>query len=81
MCQAAVLEYYVPPHHLDQWGIYMAYIYIYFDLEIFLEDGILKTDLHIKPTNKQLYLDFNSNHPGHCKIGIPYRQALRVIEK
>ena len=54
---------------------------VFLDLEIFMEDGILKTDLHIKPTNKQLYLDYNSNHPNHCKEGIPYSQALRVIEK
>jgi hypothetical protein len=54
---------------------------VFLDLEIFLEDGILKTDLHIKPTNKQLYLDFKSNHPDHCKKGIPYSQALRVVEK
>ena len=54
---------------------------VFLDLEIFMEDGILKTDLHIKPTNKQLYLDFNSNHPNHGKEGIPYSQVLRVIEK
>ena len=41
----------------------------------------MKTDLHTKPTNKQLYLDFNSNHPDHCKRSIPYSQALRVIER
>jgi hypothetical protein len=54
---------------------------IFLDLEIFIEDGRLKTDLHTKPTNKQLYLDFTSNHPDHCKRSIPYSQALRVIEK
>ena len=54
---------------------------VFLDLEIFLEDGMLKTDLHIKPTNKQLYLDFMSNHPDHCKQSIPYSQALRVIER
>jgi hypothetical protein len=54
---------------------------VFLDLEIFLEDGILKTDLYIKPTNKQLYLDFKSNHQEHCKKGIPYSQALRVVEK
>ena len=54
---------------------------VFLDLEIFIEDGKLKTDLHTKPTNKQLYLDFNSNHPDHCKRSIPYSQALRVIER
>ena len=54
---------------------------VFLDLEIFIEDGKLKTDLHIKPTNKQLYLDFKSNHPDHCKRSIPYSQGLRVVER
>ena len=53
----------------------------FLDLEIRIEDGILKTNLYTKPTNKQLYLDYNSNHPGHCKDSIPYSQALRVVER
>ena len=51
---------------------------VFLDLEIFKDDGRLKTSIHIKPTNKQLYLDFNSNHPMHCKQSIPYSQAFRV---
>ena len=54
---------------------------VFLDLEIFKEDGCLKTSLHIKPTNKQLYLDYFSNHPTHCKRSIPYCQALRVTER
>ena len=53
----------------------------FLDLEIFLSDGRLGTNLYVKPTNKQLYLDFTSNHPDHCKEGIPYSQALRIIER
>ena len=53
----------------------------FLDLEIYIEDGRLKTNIYVKPTNKQLYLDFNSNHPLHCKEGIPYSQALRVVER
>ena len=53
----------------------------FLDLEILIKNGRLHTNLFIKPTNKQLYLDFNSNHPNHCKIGIPYSQALRVVER
>ena len=37
--------------------------------------------LFIKPSNKQLYLDYNSNHPLQCKQSIPYSQALRVVER
>ena len=52
----------------------------FLDLEISIENGLLKTNLFVKPTNKQLYLDYNSDHPLHCKNSIPYSQALRVIE-
>ena len=53
----------------------------FLDLEISLEDGKMKTNIFVKPSNKQLYLDFDSNHPDHCKNAIPYSQALRVVEK
>ena len=41
----------------------------------------MKTNIFVKPSNKQLYLDFDSNHTDHCKNAIPYSQALRVVEK
>ena len=50
-------------------------------MEIFIKDGKLETSLHTKPTNKQLYLDYKSNHPEHCRKSIPYSQALRVVER
>ena len=53
----------------------------FLDLEIFLKDGRLSKNIFTKPTKKQLYLDFSSNHPEHCKVAIPYSQALRVVEK
>ena len=53
----------------------------FLDLKIFLEGGRIITELYVKPTNKQLYLDYNSNHPHHCKKGIPYSQALRIVER
>ena len=53
----------------------------FLDLIISIENQKLKTNLFIKPTNKQLYLDFNSNHPLHCKESIPFSQALRVVER
>ena len=39
------------------------------------------TNLFIKPTNSQLFLDFYSNHPEHCKEAILFSQALRVVER
>ena len=35
-------------------------------------------DLFVKPTDTHWFLDPSSSHPYHCKIGIPYGQALRL---
>lgn len=53
----------------------------FLDLEISVKDGKLDTNIYVKPTNKQLFLDFQSNHPQHCKESIPYSQALRLVER
>ena len=50
-------------------------------IEISIEDGKLETNLFIKPSNLQLYLDYFSNHPEHCKVGLIYSLALRIIER
>ena len=43
----------------------------FLDLKIMIQNGKLVTDLYIKPTNLQLYLDYRSNHPEPCKIAKP----------
>ena len=48
------------------------------DVTAKIVDGKIQTDLHIKPTNPQLYLHFKSNHPPHVFNAIPYGQAIRV---
>ena len=53
----------------------------FLDLVISIEHGKLVTNLFIKPSNKQLYLDFMSNHPEPCKEAIIYGQALRILER
>ena len=53
----------------------------FLDLVIKIEDGKLKTNLFIKPSNLQLYLNYFSNHPEPCKTGLVYGQALRVLER
>ena len=53
----------------------------FLDLEIRIENGRIETNLYVKPSNLQLFLDYSSNHPQHCKEGIVYSQALRVIER
>ena len=41
-------------------------------------DGIIKTNLFVKPTDSASYLHFDSAHPSHCIKGIPYGQFLRI---
>ena len=53
----------------------------FLDLEISIEEGKLETNLYIKPSNLQLYLDYLSNHPEHCKVGLIYSLALRIMER
>ena len=53
----------------------------FLDLEIMIENGLIETNLYIKPANLQLYLDYFSNHPEPCKEGIVYSQALRIVER
>ena len=53
----------------------------FLDLKIMIVNGRLETELYVKPTNLQLFLSYDSNHPSHCKDGIVYSQALRVIER
>ena len=53
----------------------------FLDLKIMIKNGKLETELYVKPTNLQLFLDYSSNHPTHCKDAIVYCQALRVVER
>ena len=42
------------------------------------EGNRLATDLYVKPTDTQQYLEASSCHPSHCKTSIPFSQALRL---
>ena len=53
----------------------------FLDLQIMVENGKLETNLYIKPSNLQLYLDYFSNHPEPCKEGLVYGQAIRILER
>ena len=46
-----------------------------------IKNGKLETNLFVKPSNLQLYLDYFSNHPNHCKESLIYSQALRILER
>ena len=50
----------------------------FLDTCVMLKDGCLTTDLHQKTTDTHQYLSFQSCHPRHCKLAIPYSQALRI---
>ena len=48
----------------------------FLDTKVFVGDGKVLTDLHIKPTDTHQYLERKSCHPEHQKIPIPYGQSL-----
>ena len=49
----------------------------FLDVEVTLNNGVLSTDLFVKPTDTHQFLDLTSCHPYHCKKGVPYSQTLR----
>ena len=50
----------------------------FLDVTVSLIEGVIETDLYVKPTDSHQYLQSSSCHPFHCKEGIPYSQALRL---
>lgn len=59
------------------WSISSSTI-TFLDVDIQLDNGSLHTSVHIKPTNLQQYLHFNSCHPPHTKRALPYSLATRA---
>ena len=51
---------------------------IFLDTRVYLREGRIETDLHVKPMDTHQFLRMNSCHPQHCKTAIPYSQALRL---
>lgn len=49
----------------------------FLDVTLQVQGNSLATTVYRKPTDRQQYLHFDSNHPRHCKVGIPYSQAYR----
>lgn len=49
----------------------------FLDVTIQVEGTTTITALYRKPTDRQQYLHFESDHPRHCKMSIPYSQAHR----
>ena len=50
----------------------------YMDLNVWIHDRLVRSDLYCKPTDCHQYLSYHSCHPYHVKKAIIYGQALRV---
>ena len=50
----------------------------FLDVTLFITEGIIETDLNVKPKDSHQYLLSSSCHPFYCKKGITYSQALRL---
>ena len=42
----------------------------FLDTHVYIENGKVETDLHVKPTSRHQYLHPKSCHPKHCKTAI-----------
>ena len=50
----------------------------FLDVQVYLINNHIQTDLHTKPTDKQQYLLKTSSHPNHTKKAIPFNFFLRI---
>ena len=50
----------------------------FLDVTVSIAEGVVQTDLYVKPTDSHQYLLSSSCHPLYCKKGILYSQALRL---
>ena len=48
------------------------------DVTVSLIEGVIETDLYVKPKDSHQYLQSSLCHPFHCKKSIPYSQILRL---
>ena len=50
----------------------------FLDVEVWIEDNKIQTDIYNKSTDTFNYLPFSSSHPRHCVRNIPYSLARRI---
>ena len=48
----------------------------FLDVMVSITEGLIDTDLYVKPTDSHQDLLSSFCHPFYCKKGIPYNQAL-----
>ena len=51
----------------------------FLDVMIKIHGNKITTDVYSKPTDTHMYLNFNSCHPKHIKINIPFNLASRIL--
>ena len=51
---------------------------LFLDAEIYVKNNKVHTKLSRKKTDRQIFLNINSEHPKSLKNSIPYSQALRI---
>ena len=60
---------------IQEVGKFVAFLDIQFCFDV---NGLLQTDLYVKPTDARSYLHYSSAHPRHTFSGIVYSQCLRL---
>ena len=50
----------------------------FLDVTVSIAEGVIETDLYVKPTYRHQYLLSSSCHPFYRKKGVPYSQVLRL---
>ena len=48
------------------------------DITTSIQEGVIETDLYVKPMDSHQYLLPSSCHPFYCKKVMPYSQTLRL---
>ena len=56
------------------WNTFTSHV-TFLDVIVRIDHGHFRTSVHIKPTNCQQYLHYNSSHPTSTKCSIPYSFA------
>ena len=65
----------IDEHNFEELGICVPFLDVLFCIDM---NGMLFTDLYVKPTDSISYLNFGSYHPNHVYSGIVYSQCSRL---
>ena len=65
----------IDEYNFEELGICVPFLDVLFCMDM---NGMLFTDLYVKPTDSRSYLHFGSYHPNHVFSGIVYSQCSRL---